>query len=114
MKKLSQFEFKSMTFYYENMLILWNDLAEAMSVDKYSKTVSFAVKMFGYPARVVYQKFMPYPLEISIPVDSRIRKLFVNSYGDISDSQIIDKVYEISQKSGIPPLHLDSLFWVKG
>lgn len=113
LKKLSEFQLKSMAFYYENMLDLWSDLSEAMSVDKGSKTISFAVKMFGYPARVVYEKFIPYPLEISIPVDSRIRKLFLSNYGKISDKEIIAKVFELSQKSGIAPLHLDSLFWVK-
>lgn len=113
LKKISEFSLQSMDWYYENMVILWQDLSKAMSVHLWSKTLSFAVKMFGYAARVVFEKFIPYPLEISIPVDSRIRKLFFVSYGELSDKEIIEKTYEFSQNSGISPLHLDSLFWVK-
>jgi DNA-(apurinic or apyrimidinic site) lyase len=36
----------------------------------------FAVKMFGYGARIVIEKFIPYPMSIGIPVDSRIRKIY--------------------------------------
>ncbi len=113
LKKLSQFSLKSMLWYYDNMVDLWQDLSTAMSVDIYAKTLSFAVKMFGYAARVVFEKFIPYPLEISIPVDSRIRRLFLISYGAISDKEIIQKVYTFSKISKISSLHLDSLFWVK-
>ena len=69
--------------------------------------------MFGYAARAVFEKFVPYPLEISIPVDSRIRKLFLTTYGLLSDKEIIEKVYQFSTCSGVPSLHLDSLFRVK-
>lgn len=113
LEKFSLFSLMSMDWYYENMINLWEDLSKAMLVPKSSKTISFAVKMFGYAARVVFEKFIPYPLEISIPVDSRIRKLFLTSYGELSDKEIIQKCYEFSQNSGISPLHLDSLFWVK-
>lgn len=112
-EKISLFSLQSMDWYYKNMISLWQDLSKAMLVPASSKTISFAVKMFGYAARVVFEKFIPYPLEISIPVDSRIRKLFLTNYGEISDKDIIQKCYEFSQNSGISSLHLDSLFWVK-
>lgn len=113
LKKMSNFPIKPMIWYYENMLNLWEDLWKVMSVPVSSKTICFAVKMFGYSARVIFEKFVPYPFEISIPVDSRIRKLFLDNYGKISDKEIIEKTYKLSKKSGIPSLHLDSLFWVK-
>lgn len=113
LKKMSEFALKSMDWYYDNMIDLWQDLWKAMSVPTSSKTICFAVKMFGYAARVIYDKFIPYPLEIAIPLDSRIRKLFLTSYWAISDEEIIAKAYELSKISGISPLHLDSLFWVK-
>lgn len=59
------------------------------SVDPSSKTIVFAVKMFGYAARIVYGRFVSYPMQIPIPVDSRIRKLFLSVYGQISDKEII-------------------------
>lgn len=113
LRKLSKFEFKSMDRYYENMVDLWQDLSKAMSVHIWSKTLSFAVKMFGYSARVIFEKFIAYPLEVAIPLDSRIRKLFLTNYGLLSDKEIIIKVYEFSKISGIAPLHLDGLFWIK-
>ncbi|MDD3263145.1 MAG: N-glycosylase/DNA lyase [Candidatus Absconditabacteria bacterium] len=113
LKKLSQFSLKSMDGYYDNMIDLWQDLGKAMGVPIWSKTICFAVKMFGYAARVVFEKFIPYPLEVAIPVDSRIRKLFLTSYGPVSDKEIIEKTYELSKISSVPSLHLDSLFWVK-
>jgi DNA-(apurinic or apyrimidinic site) lyase len=39
------------------------------------KTMTFAIKMFGYGARVVFDKFVKYPMNIKIPVDSRIMKI---------------------------------------
>ncbi len=113
LKKFSEFSLQSMEWYYDNMVDLWQDLSKAMWVHLWSKTLSFAVKMFGYASRVVFDKFIPYPLAVSIPVDSRIRRLFLISYGELSDKEIIEKTYEFSQNSGISPLHLDSLFWVK-
>ncbi|AHB41753.1 N-glycosylase/DNA lyase [candidate division SR1 bacterium RAAC1_SR1_1] len=113
LKKLSQFSLKSMDLYHDDMVGLWQDLGQAMSVPIWSKTLCFAVKMFGYAARVVYDKFVPYPLDVAIPVDSRIRKLFLISYGALSDKEIIAKTYELSKISGISSLHLDSLFWIK-
>ena len=61
LKKLSQFSLKSMDRYYDHMVDLWQDLSKAMSVHPWSKTLSFAVKMFGYAARIVFEKFVPYP-----------------------------------------------------
>ena len=113
LEKFSKFSLKSMERYYENMIDLWQDLSKAMWVPNYSKTICFAVKMFGYSARVIFDKFIIYPLEVAIPVDSRIRKLFLTSYWELSDKEIIEKCYELSKISGIPSLHLDSLFWVK-
>jgi DNA-(apurinic or apyrimidinic site) lyase len=102
-----------MDWYHDDMVDLWQDLSKAMSVPVWSKTLCFAVKMFGYAARVVFEKFIPYPFDVAIPVDSRIRKIFLTSYGELSDKEIIEKTYELSKISGIPSLHLDSLFWVK-
>lgn len=113
LKKISDFSLKLMEWYYDNMIDLWQDLSKSMSVTNNSKTICFAVKMFGYAARVVFEKFVPYPLEVAIPLDSRIRKLFLTSYWAISDKEIIQKCYQLSKISGVPSLHLDSLFWVK-
>lgn len=112
LKKMKMFPLKSMREYYENMDSLLFNLSNVLSVDSSSKTVVFAVKMFGYVARLIYG-FIPYPMSIPIPVDSRIRKFFIEKYGKIEDKEIILEANRLAKISGIPPLHLDSLFWVK-
>jgi DNA-(apurinic or apyrimidinic site) lyase len=112
LKKISQFESNRLHWYYDHMTQFWQDLSSIMAVDPLSKTMSFTVKMFGYAARSVYARFVAYPMEVPIPVDSRIRRLFLAEYGGISDKEIISKVYQFSQETEIPPLHLDSLFWI--
>lgn len=62
--------------YYQNMLNLRNIIAQSMDCKPDAKTIVFAVKMFGYGARIVFGRFVPYPNEIPIPVDSRIRKIY--------------------------------------
>jgi len=68
------------------------------------KTVSFAVKMFGYVKRAEGIR-EPFPFSIPIPYDSRIARL--------SQALGIGKGDWdwIAKGVGIPPLHLDSLLW---
>ncbi|NPA22325.1 MAG: N-glycosylase/DNA lyase, partial [Candidatus Micrarchaeota archaeon] len=69
------------------------------------KTIVFAVKMYGYGARILTGRFIPYPMEVEIPWDSRIQKL----------SRLLGYKKEdwqsLSQETHIPPLHLDSILW---
>jgi len=128
--------------YYENMNILWKKISITMDSNMDAKTIVFAVKMFGYGARIVFDKLIYYPFDIPIPLDSRIYKIYQiiqnsENYFDentisknkfeyedqqkqskmktkkISDQQIYDFFFEISKKYKIPSLHLDSYFWQK-
>jgi DNA-(apurinic or apyrimidinic site) lyase len=38
------------------------EIAESMKMSTNAKTMTFAVKMFGYAARLVYDEFIPYPM----------------------------------------------------
>jgi N-glycosylase/DNA lyase len=110
-----RFEWKS-KFYYENMLILRNDLAVALwkwktniVKNEWMKTINFAVKIFSYWARNIYW-FIKFPTEISIPIDSRLINLFEKYREDYTD---INKFYfDLSKKLDIPMLHLDAILWV--
>ena len=113
LEKLSNFAFDPMSSYYQNMELLQIHLAESVKTHKNNKTIPFSVKMFGYAARVVLEIFIPYPMSIGIPVDSRIRKIFLTFYGDISDTEIFEKSQLLAEKYKLPPLHLDSLLRVK-
>jgi len=78
----------------------------------------FAVKMFGYGARIVFGKLITYPLSIPIPVDSRIRKISklskIGKLGKkLTDKEIQKYFQKLAEKFKIPPLHLDSLLRVK-
>ncbi|WP_457620305.1 N-glycosylase/DNA lyase [Methanopyrus sp.] len=94
--------------YYRNMNRLRLDLARALDTDPRSKTVVFAVKMFGYALRLITGKFRPYPFEIPIPVDARIERV-TRSITDDDPRRYWDS---IARQTGIPPLHLDSILWI--
>jgi len=85
---------------YKDMVSFRDELAHHLNTQKDAKTVVFAVKMLGYTMRI-YRGFRPYPMEISIPLDARIRK--------ISKSRAFWT--ELARKSGVPPLHIDSILW---
>ncbi len=93
--------------YYERMAELRNDLAETLRTNRNAKTVVFAVKMFGYAMRIVTGEFRPYPMEIPIPADSRIKRL-TERLGGREPTSFWD---EVARKTGVPPLHIDSILW---
>ncbi len=85
---------------------VWNML-EKYGFKKDYKTTVFAIKMFGYAKRGKLNKFIQFPMEIPIPVDSRIKKLTKNI------THINPKMFwnMVAKKSDIPPLHIDSILW---
>lgn len=98
-------------FYYENMLVFLEDLSSAMSQKKTAKTLVFAVKMFSYGARIYFDKFIQVPYEVAMPLDSRILKI-TKIYNN-SNLAPLDFWFQISEKVGIPCIHLDALLWTK-
>ncbi|ABR55211.1 DNA-(apurinic or apyrimidinic site) lyase [Methanococcus vannielii SB] len=93
--------------YYQNMEYLLLKISKELNSKKESKTIVFAVKMFGYAGRIVFNKFIPYPMEIQIPKDSRIE----NYTKKLTDEDPVVFWGKISKESNIPPLHLDSIIW---
>ena len=93
--------------YYLNMNLFRDSIAKELNTKKESKTVVFAVKMFGYASRIVFKKFIPYPYEIEIPKDSRIEKYTKR----FTDDNVIKFWNDISKETEIPPLHIDSILW---
>ncbi|MDQ7010048.1 MAG: N-glycosylase/DNA lyase [Candidatus Gracilibacteria bacterium] len=112
LKKLEPFLgtfFGKEDYFYKNMLELRDKLAKTMKQKNDAKTIVFAVKMFSYGARNIFD-LIYFPEEISIPIDSRITKLFEKYKGEYTD---ISKFYfELSKTLNIPELHLDALVWV--
>lgn len=97
-------------YFYDNMLILRDELAKSMKQKKDAKTIVFAVKMFSYWARNSFKKLNFFPENINVPVDSRLIALFEKYKWDYED---INKFYfDLSKKLNIPELHLDALVWV--
>ncbi len=74
---------------------------------KYRKTVVFSIKMFGYAKRIIKKKFTPFPMEIPIPLDSRIKKITKM----LTNKEPLKFWRAIALKTGIPPLHIDSILW---
>lgn len=95
-------------YFYENMIELRNILARIMNQKIDAKTIVFAVKMFWYWARNIYD-FKEYPSEISIPIDSRLFSLFEKYKWEYTDINIFYS--DLSKKIKISPLHLDWIIW---
>jgi DNA-(apurinic or apyrimidinic site) lyase len=82
-------------------------LAANLNQKTNAKTIVFAIKMFGYSARVFFD-FVEYPSEISIPIDSRLIKIF-ERYKNNEHETINEFYITISKKTKIPLLHLDGI-----
>lgn len=101
--------------HHEDMTNFWKVLSVAMQQDPHNKTMAFAVKMYGYAVRIVTNTFVTYPMDIVIPLDSRLRRIAIqqdSSYSIANDATIIDYYQWLAEKYDIPPLHLDSLIWI--
>lgn len=105
--------------YHDDMKKLNTKLSGLLWNKEDMKTVVFAVKMFGYGARIVFDKVVHYPMDIEIPIDSRLTKIYLyhlkihNKLLDQKNTKEVKKFYkDISLKIAIPPLHLDSLLWI--
>ncbi len=108
-------KFKNKSYqYYEDMIKLAQDLASFMNQKIDDKTIVFAVKMFWYGARLVYGKINIYPYWLMIPLDSRLKQLYELNFWQKDNEKVIKQYYlNLSHKLNIPPLHLDSILWVK-
>jgi len=107
---LSDFFFKQ-KFYYKNMDKLRHDVATAMMQLENAKTIVFSVKMFGYGARIRFADFIPFPKDIPIPIDSRLKLIYKNIEKEWCES--IDGFYsKVAEELNIAPLHLDAILWL--
>lgn len=101
--------------HYQDMNWLLNKISQIMERPSDSKTLTFTIKMFGYWARIIFNKIIYYPGCINIPIDSRLKKIYeINTNqklsNNIKDKKMIAKYFaELSNKYQIPPLHLDSI-----
>jgi len=86
----------------KNLKLLVEELSECLNQRKDAKTVVFAAKMFMYGYRIVFGKDPEGLEEIEIPLDSRLKKLLPS----------VKEWRELSDRLGIPPIHLDALVWV--
>lgn len=106
---------KKILNYHEDMSHLRTKLSDAMQQDPHNKTMAFAVKMYGYATRIVMNTFVHYPMDVVIPLDSRLRAIAIQQdkkHGQSNDKQIITYYQNIAEQHKIPPLHLDSLIWI--
>lgn len=106
---------QSILSYHDTMTNLWMELSAAMQQHPHNKTMAFAVKMYGYAIRIVTNNFIHYPMNIVIPLDSRLRRIAMQQntiYATANDQMIIDYYQWLAEQHNIPPLHLDSLIWI--
>ncbi|AFK22550.1 N-glycosylase/DNA lyase [Pyrococcus sp. ST04] len=104
---LASLSLEDLEKYYMNMKSLWKALSRVMGAREDSKTIVFSVKMFGYAARIVFGYFIPYPMDIPIPEDSRIKKIT----SKLTSEKPTIFWRKVAKESGVPPLHIDSIIW---
>ena len=83
-------------------------LSRCLGCSPKSKTIVFATKMLNYALRIVTNKDLVAPLDISIPIDFRIKQLS-QKLGIKKPQEFWDT---LASKLKISPLHLDSLLWI--
>ena len=112
-----KFENKNDLIKYQNKLCELNDkLAKIMGCKTSSKTIVFAIKMFGYACTIITWKDIEYPMSINIPLDSRIKKIYsvcTSSNQKNDDKSILLYFENLSKKFKISPLDLDAVLWLK-
>ena len=102
-------------------------LSRVLGTSSDAKTVVFAVKMLYYACRAM-GRASDMPMDVDIPVDTRIAMLAATS-GIVSNEswrRVWRTLYErrrglaarawrlVAEGSGIPPLHLDAVLWLPG
>ncbi len=100
---------------------LWSLTSKVLQSDPSSKTVVFAVKMGYYCGRALKRCKGPLPLDIPIPVDSRVARATVNlgiiqglSTEEVLKNckrEVVEAWRVVSEETGIPSIHLDTLVW---
>lgn len=102
---------KNFLQYHDKLEQLNEILAKTMNTNIYSKTIVFAIKMFWYACTIITWKNIDYPIFINIPIDSRIKKIYIlNTDKPSSDILQISKYFEnLSKEFNIPPLDLDTI-----
>jgi DNA-(apurinic or apyrimidinic site) lyase len=105
---------RSILDYAVDMSLLRQRLSAGMKQDTHNKTMSFAIKMYGYALRIVHNTFVSYPMDVVIPLDSRLRAIYKKQFPghNESDKTIIQYYQQISEEADIPPLHLDAAIWI--
>ncbi len=117
LKKLENFYLKflwKIDFFYKNMDKLVLDLSKIMNQKQDAKTIVFAVKMFSYWARNVFEYLEYFPKNIMIPIDSRLENLYkkYENIENINTKKIKDFYIKLSKQLKIPLLHLDAILWL--
>lgn len=100
--------------FHQDMNWLLSIISKTMKQPDNAKTITFAIKIFGYGARIVFDQLIHYPMNIKIPVDSRLIKIAsLNNKHKMTNSEIQNRFQSISESHNIAPLHLDSLIRIK-
>ncbi len=99
-------------FQFQNKLEELNNLlAKTMKTTLQSKTIVFATKMFGYACTIITWKDTIYPMSINIPIDSRIKKIYLlnTKNTQANETEICKYFQNLSQTFQISPLDLDTI-----
>ncbi|MEM2914465.1 MAG: N-glycosylase/DNA lyase [Candidatus Bathyarchaeia archaeon] len=107
----------------ENPLILWSKLAEILNSPMNKKTIVFSMKAFDISNLICHGDYLPFPLDIPIPVDFHIKRATISAglLDKYEDDELFRHVWslvlrKVREKIGrnITLLRLDSIVWQIG
>ncbi len=117
-KRLLKFQ-KFLDIFIENPEYFYNNQDECMQIlckimkqKPSDKTIVFTLKMFLYAGRIAYWYFKQADFKYSIPIDSRLTKIYLAH--NTKKSLTIENFYiELCKKLWFPAIHFDAILWMK-
>ncbi|AFA38237.1 Uncharacterized protein conserved in archaea [Pyrobaculum oguniense TE7] len=106
----------------EDLSATLRQLSQLLSADPEQKTLVFAIKMLNYAYMCSRGVDRLLPFDIPIPVDYRVAHLTwcaglleLRPEEAMRSYREVQRVWDVvARKSGIPPLHIDTVLWLAG
>lgn len=113
LQKLEENKISNITKMYKNQYSFLQEICSIYKSKENSKIPCFTIKMLVYASRIVYQKNIQFSAKISIPLDSRLKKIYELNFGGLDNEKIMIEYFNnLALENSISPLQLDSVLWL--
>lgn len=113
LQKLEENNISDITKIYQNQYTFLQEICSIYKSKEYSKIPCFTIKMLVYASRIIYQKDIQFSDKISIPLDSRLKKIYELNFGRLNSEKIMLEYFNnLAWENWLSPLQLDSILWL--